>query len=197
MADERDSASPDETAATVSELSSNRPKTARFTALAVGAVVFGLIGVLALANPGGDKGGSTSLLLGRVAPRTVGPTLDGGSFDLDDHRGSWVAVNFFATWCPGCVNEHDDLVALERWGRTEGDLQLVSVVFQDPPDQVVEFFAERGGSWPVLDNPSVPIDFGVAQIPETFLVAPSGQVVHHFQGEVTADQVVALIAELS
>ena len=69
----------------------------------------------------------------------------------------------------------------------------MAVVFNDPPDRVAEFFETNGGDWPVLGEPSIPIEFQVAQIPETFLVAPSGQVVQHIQGEVTAAELIATI----
>ncbi|MDH4076575.1 MAG: hypothetical protein OEW29_11615, partial [Acidimicrobiia bacterium] len=55
----------------------------------------------------------------------------------------------------------------------------------------------RGGSWPVLDAPEIPIEFQVAQVPETFLVSPAGQVVQHYEGGITADEIQATVAELS
>ena len=164
---------------------------ARLASIFVGVVLVGLIALLAFAGED-EEGGVNSLLAQRV-PEVAGVTLGGGRFDIDDHRGQWVLVNFFATWCPGCVNEHPELVELERWGQANGQLQLVSVVFNDPIDRVEAFFAERGGTWPVLDAPSVPVEFQVAQIPETFLVSPSGQVVLHVEGEVAASEVIRVI----
>ncbi len=168
---------------------------ARTISIVVGVTLVALIALLAFAGSGDDDE-RTSLLLQRT-PEVAGIALDGRSFDIDNHRGSWVLVNFFATWCPGCVNEHDDLVELERWGGETGDLQLVSVVFNDPVDRVDEFFAQRGGTWPVLNSPSVPVDFQVAQIPETFLVSPAGQVVLHVQGEVSAPDLIRFIENAS
>ena len=56
---------------------------------------------------------------------------------------------------------------------------------------VKAYFDKNGGGWPVLNNPTIPIQFHVSQIPESFVVAPSGEVVAHFAGEMTADQVIA------
>ena len=165
---------------------------ARKAATTVGVVLVALVALLAFAG-GEDEVNGVSALLQQRTPEVAGTAIDGTEYNIDDHRGSWVLVNFFATWCPGCINEHPDLVELEQWGEQNGNLSLVSVVFNDPLERVEEFFADEGGTWPVLNNPEVPIDFGVAQIPETFLVSPAGQVVWHQEGEVRADRVIELI----
>ncbi|MEM7323227.1 MAG: TlpA disulfide reductase family protein [Actinomycetota bacterium] len=169
---------------------------ARKVATGVGVVLVALITLLAFAGGEEEQDGVSALLRQRT-PEVAGVALDGTPYNIDDHRGDWVLVNFFATWCPGCVNEHPDLVELERWGAERGDLSLVSVVFNDPVDRVEEFFAAQGGGWPVLNSPEVPVEFGVAQIPETFLVSPAGQVVFHVEGEVRAERVIELIEQSS
>ncbi len=163
----------------------------RWAALGVGAVVVALIAVLAIGP--GDESVDASQLLGQRVPEIDGTTLDGQPYDVDDARGQWVVVNFFATWCPGCIVEHPELVAFDAWARETGRAELVAVVFNDPPDLVAQFFADNGGGWPVLDEPGVAIDFQVAQIPETFVVAPSGRIVQHIRGEVTAADLIATI----
>ncbi len=135
-------------------------------------------------------------LVGKRAPMTVGSVPGGRPFDIDEYRGSsWVLVNFFATWCAPCVAEHDDLVELEAWGAERGDLQLVAAVFNDSPDRVATFFDQRGGAWPVLDEPEIPINYKVSTVPESFLVSPAGQVVFHVEGQLTADEVKSVINE--
>lgn len=158
---------------------------ARLTSVLVGVVVVAMIVLFAFGRDDATSQGSD--LLGTRAAPVTGEVLGGGdAFDLDDHRGSWVLVNFFGTWCPPCVAEHPDLVELEAWGAERGDLQLVSVVFNDAPDRVARFFEERGGTWPVIDNPAVAVDYRVSQIPETFLISPAGQVVVHVEGQLVA-----------
>lgn len=169
---------------------------ARIASIAVGLVVVVLVVLLALGRDTDPEGGDP--LVGARTPPVTGQLVGGaGSYDIDDHRGSWVLVNFFATWCPPCVAEHPELVALDAWGRERGDVELVSVVFNDPPEVVAEFFAERGGDWPVIDNPAVPIDFRVSQVPESFLVSPAGQIVLHVPGQITAAEIERLIEEAS
>ena len=168
-------------------------------ALAVAVAVAVLVIFLALGDPqrGALIGRSA---VGKPAPPITGLTLTGEAFDLDDHRGRWVVVNFFATWCPGCIQEHPELVTFaER--HAGGDAVIVTVAFDDAPDAVRGFFERAGGDWPVIagDVGSVPVDYGVTAVPETYLVSPAGYVVDKLVGAsgVTADQLAARIAALA
>lgn len=127
--------------------------------------------------------------VGELVPPLSGTTLDGESFDIDDLRGQWVALNLFATWCVPCQVEHPELVAFDEAHRRRGDARVVSVVFGDSDDAVRDFFAERGGQWPVLgeDYSSVIVDLGATGVPETFMVAPNGIIVERILGGVTRD----------
>ena len=58
------------------------------------------------------------------------------------------------------------------------------------------FFDEQGGDWPVISDASTAISFQIAQIPESFLVAPSGVVVQHFTGGIVANDVLSTVAEI-
>jgi len=166
-------------------------RTVRWAAVAVGAVVFGLVALLAFGSD--DRLDPPNAVLGARVPDVSGETLEGETYDIDSARGKWVVVNFFATWCPPCINEHPELLAFQRWAEETGKAEVVAVVFNDSPEGVAAFFETNGGDWPVLDDPSIPIEFQVAKIPETFVVAPSGQVVQHIKSEVTAADLVATI----
>ncbi|MDZ7732306.1 MAG: cytochrome c-type biogenesis protein CcmH [Acidimicrobiia bacterium] len=75
-----------------------RNRTVFWVSVAVGVVVLLLVGVLATRETGDTT--ETSPLLGELVPPVAGETIDGASYDIDEHRGEWVVVNFFATWCP-------------------------------------------------------------------------------------------------
>ncbi len=166
--------------------------TARTISIIVGAVVVALIALLAFGGPATDA--ASSRLVDKRVPAVKGETLAGGTYDIDSARGRWVLVNFFATWCPGCVDEHPDLVRLEQYGEETGAIEVVSIVFDDDPDNVAELFAELGGSWPVLsDDGSLAVTFQIAQVPESFLIDPSGVVVAHATGGIKADDIIKAI----
>ena len=166
---------------------------ARITAAAVGVVLVGLIALFAFGDPGDSGGTDASRLMGRRVPAIAGATLDGGEFDIDGARGQWVLVNFFATWCAPCIAEHPELVKLEEWGDENGSLQLVSIVFDDEPENVRELFDQLGGSWPVMNAPGAAVDFQIRKVPESFLINPDGVVVAHVVSGVTADRIISEI----
>jgi cytochrome c biogenesis protein CcmG/thiol:disulfide interchange protein DsbE len=163
----------------------------------VAVLVVAFVVVLATREPASERR-ADSPLIGEITPALAAPeTLDGGSFDIDDHRGQWVVVNFFATWCPPCVEEHPELVAFDDAHRASGDAVVVSVVYNDQPEDVREFFATNGGDWPVIaDSGLAAVDFGVVGVPETYLVAPNGYVVQKYTGGVTQEAIDADIAAL-
>ena len=105
-------------------------------------------------------------------------------------------VNFFATWCTPCIVEHPELVAFSEQHAASGDAQVISIAYDTEPQALRDFFASKGGDWPVVvpDDAQLALEFGVTGVPESFVVSPYGQVVAHFTG-VTADGLNQVIAE--
>lgn len=166
-----------------------RRRTGMIVSAVIALVAIAFVVVLATREPATERR-AKSPLIGKVAPALVGETLDGGSFDIDDHRDEFVVVNFFATWCPPCIEEHPELVAFDEAHRAAGDASVVSVVYNDRPDAVHDFFADRGGEWSVIaDGGLAAVDYGVVKVPETYLVAPGGVVVQKYTGGVTREMI--------
>ena len=163
-----------------------RPGRAAWVAVPVALVLVLLIVVLATREPATDRV-AKSERLGKPAPAVSGETLDGGTYDLGDRQGRWVVVNFFATWCVPCEKEHPELRAFAAEHAELGDAEVVSVVFQDDPSEVREFFEKNGGDWPVVfdEKTQIGIDYGVSGIPESYLIDPNGIVRVKLIGGVT------------
>lgn len=161
----------------------------------VGIAALGLVALFASA-PDQTERADSSPVVGNLAPALTGTTLTGDEFDIDDHRGQWVVVNFFATWCPPCVQEHPELVEFAE--RSGDEVQLVSVAFDDTEvDKVAQFFTDNGGDWPVVTAGAAgaSLDYGVKKLPESFVIDPSGTVAAKINGGVTADELEQLIAD--
>ena len=170
-----------------------RSSAVRWTAVGVG-VVLALLIVLLFVSKRSDEGSGASPVVGTSAPALAGDPLIGERFDIGTND-RWLLVNFFATWCVPCVQEHPELRKLSEDLAEGGRGQVVSVAYDDEAADVQRFFEERGGDWTVLDadDGRTALDWGVAKVPESFLVAPSGLVVERIQGGVRAAEVEAII----
>lgn len=136
-----------------------------------------------------------SPLLGRPAPAALARTIDGETVDLADYRGRWVLVNFFATWCVPCREEHDDLLRWHIRHERSGDATVIGVIYSDSVEAVRQFREEEGGEWPMLvdDDGRIALEFGVAGVPESFLVDPDGVIVSKVVGGVLEGELESLL----
>ena len=161
------------------------------------ALVIGLLVVVLFTREPAANRQADSPLLGLQAPALLGTTLDGSAFDIATERGEWVLVNFFATWCAPCRQEHDDLAEFHALHQTIGDAGVVSVVFDDTTGNAREFFDENGGGFPVVisDEGDIALDYGVLKVPESYLVSPDGIVVAKIIGGVDAEGLEAILDE--
>lgn len=179
------------------ELPAGPSRLAFIAAVIVGAILVVLIAILATSD--GEAGFARSPLISQAAPLIEGQAVDGNSFDLDAERGRWVVVNFFATTCVPCVEEHPELVAFDEQYSATGEASVVSIAFSDTASNVRDFFDTNGGDWAVLaeDTGRHAISYGVAAVPETYLVSPSGVVTSKFIGGVTKIDIEAEINRLN
>jgi len=155
----------------------NRRRAALFVAVPVAIVMVLLVIVLVTRKSAADRA-DFNPLVDKAAPAIVGTTLDDKPFDLDKLKGKWVVVNFFATWCVPCQQEHPALLDFERRHAQSNDVQLVSVVYQDDPGTVREYFDKNGGDWPVVsgDLGRMALDYSVIKVPDTYIIDPFGVV---------------------
>ncbi|MEY2451787.1 MAG: cytochrome c biosis protein CcmG, thiol:disulfide interchange protein DsbE [Acidimicrobiaceae bacterium] len=150
-------------------------RAAAFVAVPLAVVMLLLIVVLVTRKSSTDRA-DFNPLVDKVAPSIVGTTLDGQPFDIDKLRGKWVVVNFFATWCVPCQQEHPYLVSFDRRHTQAGDAQLISVVFSDDVGSVRDFFTKNGGDYPVVDGDQgrMALEYSVIRPPDTYIIDPLG-----------------------
>ena len=160
---------------------------ARRVVPAVAVVLVGFFVVLAAAKPRTDSNIS-SPLIGNAAPSVESTLVGGGGFDLARRKGSWVVLNFFNSTCVPCRNEHPELV---KFAATQAKLadgaELFTVVNDDTDSAVKAFFDKNGGDWGKVRDPegAIAVAFGVAKVPETWVIDPAGFVRMRIAGETT------------
>ena len=176
-----------------------RRRIAPLIAGAVAVVLVVLFVVLATADGDRDES-AASPLIGNVAPASQGVLADGAPFELSRRKGSWVVLNFFTHNCVPCIREHPELVKFaQQQAALGGDgAELYTIVRDSNRQEVEQFFAERGGDWPVVYDPQFQFsnDFGVALVPETWIIDDNGLVRMRIISEVTADGLGTLIQQL-
>jgi len=108
----------------------------------------------------------------------------GDTIRLADMRGQIVVLNFWASWCLSCRDEHPLLSEVAR--RYAGmPVRFVGSLYQDRPSAGTQWIAERGGqSYPSVEDPQArtAIDYGLYGVPETFIVAPDGRIARKITG---------------
>ena len=125
---------------------------------------------------------------GEPAPDFILPRLAGGSLELAQFQGKLVVLNFWATWCPPCV---DEMPSLERLSRRGGDmnLEVVTISVDQDLSALQNFIAEHRLTLPVARDPQrqVAILYGTYKYPETYIISPEGVVHDKMIGPVNWD----------
>ncbi len=158
---------------------------AGFTALAV---------VFLLRLHGGDPSKIPSALIGRPAPQTTLPPLEGltaagapvPGLDPAAFRGRVSVVNVWASWCVPC---HEEAPLLTELGR-DRRLQVVGINYKDAPDNARRFLGRYGNPFGIVGvdgNGRASIEWGVYGVPETFIVGRDGTIAYKMVGPVTPD----------
>jgi peroxiredoxin len=112
----------------------------------------------------------------RAAEDFTLPALGGGTFRLSEQRGKIVLVNFWATWCPPCLEE---MPAMERLWRKYKDagFVLVAVSVDTDPQKVTPFVREHTLTFPIAFDTTMAVaeKYGVRALPSSFILGRGGE----------------------
>ena len=132
-------------------------------------------------------------LVGQALPDdSLAPLAGGATVRLKAAAPPGTLVNFFASWCAPCREEHPVLIALKAQG-----VRIIGVSYKDTPDHTRALLAQNGDPYAsVLLDPDgrTGLDFGVSGVPETFVVGPDGRIAAKIALPLTPQSAEALIA---
>ncbi len=133
-----------------------------------------------------SEGGLQRLALIGQVPEVKGVQLDGKPFDLASLKGKVVLIDFWATWCGPCRAELPNVIKnYEKYSKS--GFEVVGISIDDDRAALDEFIKEQPLPWVTLFNPDEATrgfedptarKFHVNGIPATYLVDPSGKLVH-------------------
>jgi cytochrome c biogenesis protein CcmG, thiol:disulfide interchange protein DsbE len=160
-----------------------------------------LAAIFAFALRTGDPSKLPSALIGKTIPAIELQGLDGltdargpvrGFAGTDLAKGEVSVVNFWASWCVPCVQEHPVLVALkERTG-----VPVYGVNYKDQAAAARRFLGRYGNPYSAVGvdgNGRAAIEWGVYGMPETFIVNGTGRIVYKHVGPITPEALEARI----
>ena len=113
-------------------------------------------------------------------------TENGAQKSLDDYKGRYVLVNFWATWCAPCRAEMPSLSTLQSTiGGSDFDVVTIATG-RNTPAAIEKFFAENGiGNLPTYRDPKQKLarDMAVLGLPASILISPDGHEIGRLLGD--------------
>jgi thiol-disulfide isomerase/thioredoxin len=121
--------------------------------------------------------------------------LDGKQRSLSEFRGKWVVVNYWATWCPPCLDEIPDLVKFHEKHK-DHDAVVLGINYEEVNREYLQEFVESHFmTYPVLPMEPVPVTpLGpVMGLPTTYIISPQGERVARQEGPITGAAIEAFL----
>lgn len=120
--------------------------------------------------------------------------LDGKLHRVSEHRGKWLIINFWASWCAPCLAEMPELERFYQQNKSRA--QVWGVTFEDSDKaRILEFVETLGVTYPILGHGQDPLTgYGrVTVLPTTFAIDRKGLFFHRFEGPISAQDILDVI----
>jgi len=165
----------------------------------VAAVVVAAAGVAAflVAHRASRLGG---IKVGQPAPPFTVPSFPSGQVSLHDRRGRVVLVNFWATWCPPCVDESPSLEKFGELMRNQG-VEVLGISVDQDPAALQKFIDQFHLTFTIGRDPNQELAhrYGTFQYPETYILDREGRVAEKIIGPIDWQdpRIIAFVEDLA
>ena len=133
-----------------------------------------------------------------MAPDFTLQDINGKEVKLSSYRGKIVVLNFWAVWCPYCIQEMPGLDAANTELLKGEDAVILTVDVQEDLEKVKKFISSKKLTLPVLMDydGSVSGAYGVSAFPTTFVINRDGSVYGYQTGPITKEQILNLVDKM-
>lgn len=131
-----------------------------------------------------------SPLLGTQAPDFTVKLFNGEQLKLSELKGKAVLLNFWASWCGPCRNEAPALES--SWIKYKDKaVVFLGVNVWDDKNNALKYLDSFGGGYLNGLDPKgeIAVEYGVAGVPETYFIDPSGKIVNKYTGQLTQETI--------
>ena len=147
------------------------------------ALLGGLLAIIMLFYQGlwGDPRAIPTVLINTPARTFSGNELySNKKISLEDYKGKVLFLNFWASWCLECRQEHPDLLRLNRQFGDHPDFAMLGIDYQDTDKDAKRYLETYGNSFEHIRDlkGTIAIDYGVYGVPESFVINRKGQIVY-------------------
>ena len=127
-----------------------------------------------------------SNLIDKSMPQFKSKSLvnDGGYVSQENFKNKITLVNFFASWCKPCRDEHKYIQLLAN----KKNIQVIGINYKDSPKKAIAWLSEFGNPYLYIATDkkgNLAIDWGVYGIPETFLISSNAIIQYRHVGPIT------------
>ena len=132
-----------------------------------------------------------------AAPQVKGQLLEGGDYDLAAHKGKVVVINFWASWCPPCRVEADDLESVRK---SLTGVEFVGINVRDERSKAIAFHEGRA-AYPSIFDPAGRLALAFSQvppntIPATLIIDSQGRIAAVIRKAIQRDELTRLTSDV-